>query len=304
MQPEYKEVVATIDLNDKKILGLMDTGSNITLMHHEEVGDSADPDNTRKFSVDLKRTKQRRVTFMTGVDTSRDAMAVGMKIGSNPLVKKTVVTITDLHKTIPNFPEEIDMIIGTNALLNRIVKFEVGKSPALLSREQMKKLQPRMVEVDIVDTMCDFPGDALGPLFMVRIHNAGPDAVFLADTGNKFSSFCLANETKEQPSNVQPPSFCGVGLDSTKCFRCGETNIQIRARSKNKKQYVPMPVQVDLKTIPAPASLTSIEKWCRDERGAIIDIQGNLGIDFWAGYMHATVFDFEKRKLFCVPPTQ
>ncbi len=26
-----------------------------------------------------------------------------------------------------------------------------------------------------------------------------------------------------------------------------------------------------------------------------------LGIDFWAGYMRMSVFDFDKRKLFCVP---
>lgn len=295
------EVVTTAVLNDKKIVALLDTGSNITLIHSAVVGDSNDPDEEREFTVDYKRTVQRSVTFMSGVGTSRDAMAVGLRVGGRPLVNKTVVTITDLHKTIPNFPPEIDMIVGTNALFGKILKVEVGSPPQLMTRAELKRIRSTMLEIDVVDTMCDLPRDGLGPLFMVRIHNANPTAVFLADTGNKFSSFCLAGKKDQTDSEDSSGSFCGVGMDATKCFSCGETNIQIRTRTGDDTEFSPMPVRQKLQTIPPPASLTSIEKWCRDERSATIDIQGNLGIDFWAGYMKMSVFDFDKRKLFCVP---
>ena len=297
------EVVTTVVLNDKKIVALLDTGSNITLIHTDVVGDSNDPDEEREFTVDFKRTVQRSVTFMSGVGTSRDAMAVGLKMGGRQLVNKTVVTITDLHKTIPNFPPEIDMIVGTNALFGKILKVEVG-SPAADDPGRIGPDQEGMLEIDVVDTMCDLPRDGLGPLFMVRIHNASPTAVFLADTGNKFSSFCLIgreDQTDSEGSDDSSGSFCAVGMDATKCFSCGETNIQIRTRTAGDTEYSPMPVRQKLQTIPPPASLTSIEKWCRDERSATINIQGNLGIDFWAGYMRMSVFDFDKRKLFCVP---
>lgn len=301
------EVVTTAVLNDKKIVALLDTGSNITLIHSEVVGDSNDPDDEREFTVDFKRTVKRSVTFMSGIGTSRDAMAVGLKVGGRPLVNKTVVTITDLHKTIPNFPPEIDMIVGTNALFGKILKVEVGSPPQLMTRAELNRIKGDLLEIDVVDTMCDLPRDGLGPLFMVRIHNASPTAVFLADTGNKFSSFCLADREEQTDSedssgnSEDSGSVCGVGMDATKCFSCGETNIQIRTRARDDTEYSPMPVRQKLKTIPPPASLTSIEKWCRDERSATIDIQGNLGIDFWAGYMRMSVFDFDKRKLFCVP---
>lgn len=302
MAARYTELVVPLLLNKKRVVGIVDTGSNITLLHQSMIGDAADPANDRPFSVDFARTVERRVAFMSGVGVSRDAVAdIRTEAGNTPLEAGAVVTIVDLHETIQNFPQEVDMIVGTNALASKVVKFEAGRPPEVLTRAGFRALQKSeagMLEIDTVGTMCDLPRDSLGPLFMVRVHNAEvPGTVFLADTGNKFSSFCLENQKRAETDRVNA-AVCGVGLE---CFACGETNAQIGVRGRSELGFRPMTIRQKLQKIPPPESLTSIEAWCRDENGERIDIQGNLGIDFWAGLMRLTVFDFHKRKIFCVP---
>lgn len=301
--PQYDELLMPLRLNGKPLLALVDTGSNITLLHQSVVGDTRAPGHGLPFSVDFGRTRTRRVAFMSGVGVSRDAVAVDLRSEATdrPLEREVVVTIVDLHQSIQNFPKQVDMIVGTNALASRIVRFERGAPPRLVTRAELRSLQrlePGMLEVDTVGSMCDLPEDNLGPLFMVRVHNAeAPGTVFLADTGNKFSSFCLDNGPVPEGS-AKESAVCGVGFE---CFACGETNAQIAVRGLNEKDFRPMTIRQKLQKIPPPSSLTSIEDWCRDARGRPIDIQGNLGIDFWAGYLRLTVFDFDKRKIFCVP---
>jgi hypothetical protein len=302
----YKEIFVVVEINGKPINAIIDTGSNISLIHEKLIGDSNDKKNTNKFTVDFKKTVERKVTFMSGVGVSRDALVKTLKIKKNDISfsKNTVITIVDLEKTIPNFPKNIDMIIGTNAMNESIVKFEKSKNLDILSRKQLNGEIERndYFEIDVIDTLCDINKfDALGPLFLVKIHNSEiPNTVFLADSGNKFSSFCLDSSSADKQTHSKASNaVCGVGLQ---CFECGNTNIQILVKDIKKKnsKFRPKTIKTKLQKIAPPASLTSIENWCIDELGQKIEIQGNLGIDFWGNFCKKSLFDFEKKKIYVV----
>ena len=85
------------------------------------------------FNVDLSRAQKRQVTFQNNVCDAFDVMVREFKVSDKITLKPFVATVTDLNMAIPNFPDSIDCILGTNALEGYMVQFQHAQSPRFIA---------------------------------------------------------------------------------------------------------------------------------------------------------------------------
>lgn len=247
---------------------IVDTGSNVSLVH------ACRPS---KFGG-----RSKTITFHNKDNPHHTGFDVPVTIRTKPreneqeFVIKGTVSVVNLREAIPSFPMATRQgLIGTNLLWDRRVQVTRDKCMRLMRRG----VPPRgYVEVDGVVSCVDPAKTELGPLLTVRM--VGSDRVFLVDTGNLRSTFCVTE------------GLCERNDDCTTCtakiaLKDG-TNVHVEGSVLGWE----------------PQSLVNIP--CGPD-GALRP-SGNLGLDVWIGTFESTIFEFGPKgsrdhKIFCKLPS-
>ena len=251
---------------------IVDTGSNVSLMHHahpEQLGGKA-----------------KIITFHNKTDPHHSGHDVPVSIQTRPrnedgkqFVLKGMVSFVNLRRAIPSFPMSSRQgLIGTNLLWGRRVQVTRDKCMRILHRGC--PLPPGFVEIEGVVPCVDLQKKDLGPLLTVRM--AGSERVFLVDTGNLRSTFCVTK------------GLCGL---KRKCGNVCTATIALKDGQSVEAEGDVLDWQ--------PQSLVNIP--CGPNRK--LRPSGNLGLDVWIGLFESTIFDFGPKgsmdhKIFCKLPNK
>jgi hypothetical protein len=256
MGSAYREIEGTHAWNGMTIHGLIDTGSNISVLHmHSALG--------KAMKQSATTGAKRQVTFQQKTCQAEDVTISGYSVNEGVVLPPFVCTMLDLTLAIANFPTGIDLILGTNALRGQIVQFHRSRTPRFI-----RAPPSNFYQVKLVSGPCKTGQKNLGKLFLVATEHNGS---MIADTGNKFSSFC-------------DPDMCN-----------GVVKIVLFKPTSPHKTHNVTIQQNMVRHLTLPKSLSMIENWCPKR------ITGNLGIDVWAGLFTSTVFDFKNHNMYCSP---
>lgn len=234
---------------------IVDTGSNVTIVHVP---------NTNKY-----RGKRKTITFHNKNDPHHRAVDLNVRIKINGgFCLKGRASVLNLFRAIPSFPPTQSGIIGTNMFQGRMIKVCNSGSVCIVKRNA--RLDGFYELEGVVG--CDKYSDQLelGPLLTVNVGNKNNKRLFLVDTGNLRSTFCVVKKGQTKKQKQKQNGKGGGG-----CIA------QLRLKNKN-ETYQVFGDYLGW----APESLVSIK--CSSGKSPV----GNLGLDVWTGMFRESIFDF------------